>query len=138
MAITLEDAVRNAGCAAETALANGGVLRLRSAGGDALCNVTLSATAFNTPSAGVAALRGGDNSAASSSGNPRTGTGLSAASTGTACTNFQVRSSADALLWAGTVTATEGGGDLEMVNTSIAENQPVEIHALTYTVPATP
>lgn len=135
MAITLANQTRNAACAAETALANGGTLRLRSAGGDTLCDIPLEATAFQAPSDGVAVATGGDGTNPIGEGNPLEGVGAAAASTGTACTNYQVLDSSEGLVWSGSVGTS--GADMIVPNTSIAENQPVKITSFTHTVPAT-
>lgn len=135
MAITLETIARNAACAATSALANGGTLRLRSAGGTTLCDIPLPATAFGAPSNGVATARGGDGTNPISSGNPLEGTGAAGAATGTAATNYQVLDDNDDVQWSGSVGTS--GADLNLVNTSIAENQPVEITGWTHTQPAT-
>ena len=135
MAITLETIARNAACAATSALANGGTLRLRSAGGTTLCDIALPATAFDAPSNGVATARGGNGTDPIGAGNPLEGVGAAGAGTGTACTNYQVLDSSNAVAWSGSVATS--GADLNLVNTNIAENQPVEITGWTHTQPAT-
>ena len=55
--------------------------------------------------------------------------GLAAAGTGTAATYYRIWDSAGTTCFIqGTVTATGGGGDMTMDNTSIAENQVVTVN----------
>lgn len=63
-----------------------------------------------------------------------TGTGAAAASTGTAAGYFRIYDTAgSACFIQGTVTVTGGGGDMTLVNTSIAENQTVTVDTFTIT-----
>ena len=91
--------------------------------GTLLVTIPLAATAFGSAnSSGTASL----------ASTPRTAT---AAATGTAgC--FEIVSGGGLKVYAGSVTATGGGGDLTLDNTSIASGQTVNITALTYTQPA--
>lgn len=57
----------------------------------------------------------------------------SADATGTA-TFFRLVNNAGTSVYQGTVTATGGGGDLELVTTSIVSGQPVQVSSLTMTV----
>lgn len=92
--------------------------------GTLLVTITLAATAFGSASAaGTATL----------TSPPRTGT---AVATGTAgC--FEVVSGGGLKVFQGTVTATGGGGDFTLDNTSIASAQVVNVSSLTYTQPGT-
>lgn len=130
MAITLATAARNAACDAVVDLldagAGAGKLRLKSAGAVVLCEISLADPAFGAAAAGVA----------SAAGLPKSGTGLAAAGTGTAATQFDATDSTNAVVWSGTVTGVGGGGDIELDNVSIAENQVVTVTSLTHTQPA--
>lgn len=57
-----------------------------------------------------------------------------AIATGTA-DNFQIRDRANAVAISGSVTATGGGGDITVSNTSIANLQSCTLDSLTYTAP---
>lgn len=92
--------------------------------GTLLVTITLAATAFGSASsAGTATL----------ASTPRTGTAVAAGTAG--C--FEVVSGGGLKVFQGTVTATGGGGDLTVDNTSIAVSQVVNISSLTYTQPGT-
>ena len=58
----------------------------------------------------------------------------SAGNTGTADA-FAIRDRDNADAITGTVTATSGGGDIEVTNTSITSGQTVSLTSLTYTAP---
>lgn len=49
--------------------------------------------------------------------------------------NFQIRDRANAAAVSGSVTATGGGGDITVSNTSIAASQSCTLDSLTYTAP---
>ena len=89
-----------------------------SAGGSALATITLPATPF-TSGTGAVTLNGTWSVAAS-------GTGTAA--------HYRLTNGAD--IEEGTVTATGGGGDLTLDNTSIATGQTVTISTWTRTMPA--
>jgi hypothetical protein len=92
--------------------------------GTLLVTIALAATAFGSASsAGTATL----------ASTPRTGTAVAAGTAG--C--FEVLSGGGLKVFQGTVTATGGGGDLTVDNTSIASGQTVNISSLTYTQPGT-
>lgn len=127
MSITLQAAAQNAACNAVCALANGGKLKLKSAGGAVLATFSpLANPAFGNASAGVAAA----------AGLPLSTTGLAAAGSGTNATNYEVTDSSDVVKWSGTVTITGGGGDLTVDNPNIAQNQAVNVTSWTHTQPA--
>jgi hypothetical protein len=89
-----------------------------SAGGSALATITLPATPF-TSGTGQVTLNGTWSVAAS-------GTGTAA--------HYRLTNGSD--IEEGTVTATGGGGDLTLDNTSIATGQTVTISTWTRTMPA--
>lgn len=63
-----------------------------------------------------------------------TGTGTAGAGTGTPAGYFRVMNSAGSVCGIqGTVTVTGGGGDMTLVNTSIAQNQVVAVNTFTLT-----
>lgn len=125
MAITLSTAARNAACDAVVDLidagAGAGILRIR-ASTTTLCDVTLSDPAFGAAATGIA----------TAAGLPLSG---AASATGTA-DNFQVLDSNSNVVFSGTVTATGGGGDCTVDNTSIANGQTVNVTSWTHTQPA--
>lgn len=92
------------------------------ASGTLLVTVTLADPAYGSAASGVAALAGTPLSATASAG-------------GTAGW-FRVEDSAGATIFDGAVTATGGGGELELDNTSITNGQTVNINSLPYTQPA--
>lgn len=58
---------------------------------------------------------------------------ISAAASGTGtANNFKVYDSANTLIFSGTVTATGGGGDMTVDNTSINSGQTVSLTSFTY------
>lgn len=58
----------------------------------------------------------------------------SANATGTAAC-FRVYDGSNVVVFQGSVTATGGGGDMELVTTSIVATQPVQITSMTFTMP---
>lgn len=91
------------------------------ASGTLLATIDLPATPFATPADGAAAMAG-----------TWEGVGAAAAATGTEAGYFRIYNGATAI-YQGTVTAPGGGGDMTLVNTSIAENQPVSVSTFTLT-----
>lgn len=91
--------------------------------GTLLCTFTLTDPAFSAAVAGVAALDADPD---------LTTTGVAAGAAGW----FRVASSTPATVFDGSVTATGGGGDLTLDNTSIAVDQSVSITTGTITMPA--
>lgn len=90
--------------------------------GTLLATIALAATAYGSAaSSGTAAL----------ASTPRTGTGAAAGTAGW----FRVVSGGGLNVFDGSVTATGGGGDLTLDNTSIAVSQTISISSLTYTQP---
>lgn len=92
-------------------------------GADAtLCTINLSATSFGAASSGTA-------TAASL---PKEGT---CTGTGTAA-KFRVRNRDNSEVFQGSVTATGGGGDMELSSTSLVTNDVVRINTFTYSASA--
>lgn len=94
--------------------------------GTVLADFTMSDPAFG------AAAASGSGGVATAAGLPKTD--ASAAATGTAG-YFAALDSDSNVLFTGTVTATGGGGDAEIDNTSITAGQEVQLTAFTYTQP---
>jgi hypothetical protein len=90
--------------------------------GTLLATITLADPAYGAAAAGVAAL----------AGTPLTGVGVAAGSAG--C--FAIEDSTGVNCVQGSVTATGGGGDLELDNVSIAVDQVINITALPISIPA--
>lgn len=137
-ALTLSTAQRDDQAAAVDQF-NSGVLEIRTGAppgpnaadsGTLLASITLPADAFSGPSTGVLTKAG-------------TWQDASADATGTAG-HFRIKQSGDTggasgatdERLEGTVTATGGGGDLTLDNTSIASGQAVTINSFTLTQPA--
>lgn len=132
----IANAVGNAGAGINF---DGGILEIRSgaapgpdalAAGTVLATITLPADAFGAASSGAIAKLG-------------TWEDTAADAAGTAA-HFRLRQSGDTNAAStaderieGTVTATGGGGDMELDNTSIASGQTVTISTFTLTMPAT-
>lgn len=139
--VTWETNARNAACDGRANLLNGGVLRLKSAGGTTLADIELDGTnafeAAGTGSAGVARAIGDDGTDPIGSGNPLTGVGASGASTGTAVTEYELRTSGGTVVATGDVGAVGSGASVEMINVNIAENQPLSVTSLSIVEPAT-
>lgn len=99
----------------------GGKIRIwaTSVGGTLLCEIVLDDPAFAAAVAGVA----------SANGLPKEGT---ATASGTAAF-FDMVDSNNAEVFRGTVTATAGGGDIELSTTTIAISDVIRLNVLTYT-----
>jgi hypothetical protein len=131
MAVQLSVAVRNARLdAIETSIGTSAVLKIRTGAAPANCATADSGTVLatlNLPSDWMAA--------ASSGSKTKSGTweDLTADNTGTAA-HFRVYDSGGTVCGIqGTVTATGGGGDMTLDNTSIASGQAVSITTFTLT-----
>lgn len=131
MAVQLSVAVRNARLdAIETSIGTSAVLKIRTGAQPASCATADSGTVLatlNLPSDWMAA--------ASSGSKAKSGTweDLSADNTGTAA-HFRVYASDGTTCGIqGSVTATGGGGDMTLDNTSIASGQTVTITSFTLT-----
>lgn len=130
MGLTISTAARNAAVNGVVDLVDAGggagelVIKTGSdpAAGTTLATIPLAATAWGSASAGSAALAGAPKSAAA------TGAGSAGC--------FRVNDSTHALIFSGAVTATSGGGDIELDNVSIAVGQTISITALAISIPA--
>jgi hypothetical protein len=126
------DAVKNAAVDATTVLQNSGKVRIYDgtppltpatalSGNDILVEFDMPATAFSAAVSGVATA----NAIA-------TATGTAAAGAGTNATFYRAFNTDGTTVHSqGTVTATGGGGDMEIDNINIAENQQVNITSYT-------
>ncbi len=131
MAIQLSTTVRNARLdAIETAIGASPILRIRTGAAPANCGTADSGTVLVTmtlPADFMAAASGGSKALSG------TWQDASADATGTAA-HFRIYDSGGSTCHLqGTVTATSGGGDLELDNTSIATGQSVTITSFTLT-----
>lgn len=128
MALTHVTSVRNALADQIDTLVNtgagteGDIIIEQSSGPTTLVTINFQDPAFGAAASGTITLQGV----------PLSNT---AAATGTA-DRFQVRDQNDAEVFRGTVTATSGGGDIELDNTSISSGQTVQIDSLTYSASA--
>jgi hypothetical protein len=135
MSIALEVAARNAAADAVMALvdagAGAGKIKIRTgakpASGGASTGTVLAVLTFSDPATGAAAS-GVDTASAITQD-------ASADATGTAG-HFEVTDSNDNVVFRGDVSASGGGGDMQLVTTSIVAGQPVQITSFTYTQPA--
>ncbi len=126
MAITWTAGNSKAALDARTARLNSGKLRIYTAGfATLLAELTLNATAFGAGTSAVPSV---------ATANAITRDSAADAS-GTAAAFRQYQSDGATLEFSGTVTATGGGGDLELVSTSITAGEPVEISAYTISQP---
>ncbi len=126
MAITINTTLKNTLLDGIDTVFNGGTLTIRTgsapgannaASGTVLATITLPADAFAAASSGTKALSG-------------TWQDTSADATGTAA-HFRLVNSGSTQVLEGTVTATGGGGDMTLDNTSIAAGQQVTITSFT-------
>jgi len=131
MAIQLSVAVRNARLdAIETAIGASAIMEIRSGSVPATCATANSGTVLATIALGSDWLAAASAGAKAKSG---TWTDASADATGTAA-HFRIFASDGTTCGLqGTVTATGGGGDLTLDNTSIASGQAVTISSFTLT-----
>jgi hypothetical protein len=131
MTLQLSAAVRNAKLdAMETATGTSAVLKIRSGSVPANCATADAGTVLATlslPSDWLAAASGGSKAKAG------TWEDLSADATGTAA-HFRIYATDGTTChWQGTVTATGGGGDMTIDNTSIAAAQKITVTGFTVT-----
>jgi hypothetical protein len=89
------------------------------AGGTLLVSITAPATAF---------------SAASAKSKSKTGTWQAAAGAAGTAGHYRLKNTGDTVREEGTVTATGGGGDMTLDNTSIASGQTVTVTAYTRSI----
>lgn len=131
MTIQQSTTVRNARLdAVETAIGTSAIMRIRSGAPPANCATADSGTVLatiNLPSDWLAAASGGSKSMSG------TWQDASADATGTAG-HFRIYDSAGTTChMQGTITATGGGGDMTIDNTSIAATQEINITSFTLT-----
>lgn len=131
MALQYSTTVRNAKLdAVETAIGTSAVLKIRTGSAPATCATADSGTVLatlNLPSDWMAAASGGTKALSG------TWQDTSADATGTAA-HFRLYASDGTTCHAqGTVTATGGGGDMTLDNTSIASGQQVTVTGFTLT-----
>lgn len=131
MAFQMSVAARNARLDAyETAIGTDAVMKIRTGAAPANCATADSGTVLATlalPSDWMAAASGGSKAKAG------TWSDASADGTGTAAHFRLYASDGTTCHGQGTVTATGGGGDMEVDNTSIASGQSVTITGFTLT-----
>lgn len=131
MAIQLSTAVRNARLdSIETTTGTSAVIKIRTGSAPADCGTADSGTVLatlNLPSDWMAAASGGSKSLSG------TWEDLSADNTGTAAHFRLYASDGTTCHLQGTVTATGGGGDMTVDNTSFASGQQFTITAFTLT-----
>ena len=131
MAIQFSVTVRNARLdAIETAVGTSAVLRIRSGAAPATCATADSGTVLatiNCPSDWLAAASSGSKSISG------TWQDLSADATGTAGHFRLYDSTGTTCHIQGTVTATGGGGDMEVTNTSFTAGQSFTVNTFTLT-----
>lgn len=119
MAITHGTTIRNTlADDVGAALANGNCVLKE--GTTVICTIPLGATPFGAASGGTITLSG-------------TPSGTASASTTNGVDTFEMQDSGGAIVYTGTVTATGGGGDMEISNTTIAANETVTITSHSYT-----
>lgn len=129
MAVQLSTSVRNARLdAIETTIGTSAIMEIRSGAAPANCAAADSGTllaSLTLPSDWLAAAASG------SKAKSGTWQDVSANATGTAA-HFRIKDSGGSTCHLqGTVTATGGGGDVTLDNTSIASGQPVTITSFT-------
>lgn len=131
MAIQLSTSVRNARLdSLETAIGTSAVLKIRTGAAPANCGAADSGTVLatlNLPSDWMAAASGGSKSLSG------TWEDLSADNTGTAAHFRLYASDGTTCHLQGTVTATGGGGDMTVDNTSFASGQQFTVTSFTLT-----
>jgi hypothetical protein len=132
MSLQLSTAVRNAMLdAIETAIGTSAVIKIRSGSAPATCATADSGTVLATFSLASDWASNASGGSKSLSSTPLTDS--SADNTGTAG-HFRIYASDGTTCHAqGTVTATGGGGDMTIDNTSIASGQVVNITSLSFT-----
>lgn len=131
MAVQYSDSVRNAKLdQIESTIGTTPILRIRTGAAPANCAAADTGTVLvtmNLPSDWMAAASGGTKAKAG------TWEDTSADATGTAA-HFRIYNSGDTVThMQGTVTATSGGGDIELSNTTITTGETVTITTFTIT-----
>jgi len=127
MALTLSTAAKNGSVDGVTALVDGGTTNatgdivIKDASSNILVTIDLQNPAFATAASG----------SASANGLPLSGT-VSVAGT---AASFDLRDRDNAVVFSGTVTATGGGGDMELSNTTLAVNDTVSLNSFNVSQP---
>lgn len=132
MTIKFSNAVRNAILdSVETTIGPSAVLSIKSGAQPTACNSANSGTVLVTYNLSA------DWAAAASGGSKNfNALPLSALATGTGTAgHFRIFSNGGTCHWQGTVTVTDGGGDIEIDNLSIANNQSVLVTSFSLTAP---
>jgi hypothetical protein len=134
MSFQFSDAARNAALdAIETSIGAAPKLQIRSGtlpanaaaadAGDLLVEIDLPSDWLENADTGVKTIKG-----------IWTGTGTAAAAGGTNAGHFRIKDNAGAVTHVqGTITITGGGGDMELDNPNIAQNQSVTVTTFTLT-----
>jgi len=125
MSTTLETIARNAALNATVALVNGGTIELQTAGDVEVATLALDATAFAAASGGAAVA------AAITADAACTGT-----TAGAPITKAVFKTSGGAKVWTVSVSATGGGGDIELNSVIPPAGIEVGISAYTHSQPA--
>ena len=129
MAVRLATATQNAAADAVGALISGGTVEIRSGSQPASANDAATGTLLATVSLGTSG------SAASGVVSLPDPASVNAVASGTAGW-FRVKSSGAATVFDGSVTATGGGGQMQLSSTSLTSGSPVDLTAFSYTQPA--
>jgi hypothetical protein len=136
MATRIPTAARNAACDAVVDLADAGTgaatLKIYSGSQPASANDAPSGTLLATITLADPAFGAASSGAATLAGTPRSGTGVAAGTAGWA----RLADSTGATVLDGSVTATGGGGQVELATTTISVGVTVEITSGTVTMPA--
>lgn len=121
MAVTLETAARNAACDAVVDLLDGGTIEFQTSGDVEVATLTLGTPAFGDAATGTATANAitSDTSA-----------------TGGTIAKAVFKTSGAASLFSVSVTATGGGGDIELSSLAIGAGDTVALSSYTHTQPA--
>lgn len=121
MTLVLETVARNAACNAVVDLLDGGTIEFQTAGSVEVATLTLGTPAFGAAAVGVATANAitSDTSA-----------------TGGTITKAVFKNAATAVQFTVSVTATGGGGDIELSSTTIGAGDTVSLSSYTHTQPA--
>lgn len=136
MALRITTAARNAAADAVVDLLDAGAgpatIEIRSGSQPASANDAATGTLLATFTLGDPAFGAAASGAATLAGVPRTTTGAAAGTAGW----FRAKDSTGATVFDGSVTATGGGGELQLNTTTISVGVNVEITSGTITMPA--
>lgn len=121
MAVTLEATARNAACNAVVDLLDGGTIEFQTSGSAEVATLTLGNPAFGASATGTATA----NAIASDT-----------SATGGTITKAVFKTSGAAALFSVSVTATGGGGDIELSSLAIGAGDTVALSSYTHTQPA--